>query len=104
MAQMYPRRRSGALNLQTRLAVPRRRDQWNVAKLSEANWRTRLAERVVPRDNHVQRFSTQVDTFDGARHDISGDDAEIGKGSPPGPNWIAVFTRPQSARADFSLQ
>ena len=79
MAQVYPCRRSRALNLQTRLAFPRRHDQGNVAKLSEANGRTRLAQRVLTRDNHVQRFSTQVDAFDGARHDVSSDDAEIGE-------------------------
>ena len=102
MAQMNSRRRSGAFNRQTGLAVPRRRDQWNVAKLSEANWRTRPAEGVATRDNYVQRFSTQVDPFDGARDDVSGNDTEVGKaaddilddgGAVSGPN-LHVDQRP----------
>jgi hypothetical protein len=79
MSQVDTRRGRGALDQQTRLAVSRWRDQWDVAKLSESHRRTCVRQGMVLRNDHVQRLSTEVNSLDGACHDFARDDSEIGK-------------------------
>jgi hypothetical protein len=79
MKQRYARGCRGALHQQTHIAVPWRRDKWNVAELGKSDRHTLPGQRVVRRKEDMQGLSPQVHSLDIRWSDVTRDDPEVGK-------------------------